>query len=1633
MELCGKEPSDGMNGDRINTEAPLPRTEDDEVDQVDTPRSLPRNKTTRPGHKSKRQTRHKKSPQPMNLKSIYDRNSDDILKTLDIRQFAAALQEAGHPCTFQQANSLMKLFDLNADGQISFLEFRLALSPKIGLDACTRCCSSVKEAVDEQTAGIAGYVGLLKYTLLVVLFLLVVMLQNQNSPGAASIGDSITSILSDSMNDDADFKTTDDIISFIGSVTATIFTAPSCGDGVCTRPDEYPSWEPSVTGDARAFTPCEADCGTLNTTTIYTRVTFADTEKLADAHERWASFKANGYWDKSMSGFGVSDQDQIAGWNICSRDKTEYGHLVTVCLFDGDGDNGAFIDTSAGTLPFRTTELACTTSEIAGIDLTWRADDDDEVLTSTSTIFKAACTGGVGPTLALFEGNWELRIGVSGWELPGVTGPTGGLTVPFDLAYPAVGGYFEFQRRTDSDLSDDALSGEQWSGKEWFSPCPNAPQCRAQFVSSDYWYDCEAISATSTPCVNNAEISEFGTPVCDSTINNLIGAEATWFGNDIEVSEILDSTLCSYYPEDCNSVATSCQLAMGLCDSNDNEQPSGPLEWFNPDQGLQCTRSTTGIRDGYIHPSVWPYASVPAKTLAALFSTSGSNYSGSANLNAACYNWCDINPDVEGWCGGTCAERFAEGTLNCSHALNGCERACGACTDDSVWDDDMHMNSQLFHASDDRKYWPPSGIVSTSYQPFAAAGRTDDGRSNFIDDDVMNDDWAGYREFGVRTADLRSMDDTMLNDVENSNWPTYEYTNAEQADGWCDTRLNSLFWRWDMGDCCYSTCVANSESCDNGYTTLTTSDGGRQCTGPAAIIGDRVYSYSFDGGIGDDDDDDSSTLGGCPVDDDGSDGGDDDAASDDDTDDGSDDANDDGSGGDDANDDGSGGDDANDDGSGGDDANDDGSGGDDANDDGSGGSGDDAGDDADRRLDAEDCPESCFGYSCEVIVADEEGFTCYGLESVGCDCTGCVDCGCSPSPGPTAPPTSVLEKDVTWDYCQKMSDGSDSSANSGMPCTTLDAQLGRQFFNYPFLLWRSVLGIMRHYEGDERVDKRRLPSMACPDCAVSGNKSYLSIPFALDLSTTLEDMSSPATIGATTTVDVADALPVRSAMRKRALGGNLVIVGPLLYQTRTALRGMCDAMSDYFLSDLNDAGLYCTNPEISDREPMGIDATVDPSATMFSTAQPTGVYRPTNSKSLGPGFTYDQGSGRSDDVQYTFPVLFDVNFNDTKAQQLITYLDEGMYIDEKTSTLNFLLVMFNPEAGLWVVTTLLWEPAIGGVWDFTQETSVVSFNRYFNNADVQRAVVELLFVFVLSYFVLSEVAEIVSAVRGGLAGFGGYFSTVENWLDIATYSCMITAVVYWCTVYFGDALDELDPATLKPSIMDVYRDFYATGATDGFVEMTASGQAHYERFFSAITSVVDDLSMYQGIVSIAMMLTLGQLITKLGFHPKLGIISRTLAAAQAELTFFFVLFIIITLIFTVLAFMLFGQYFSDEYGTLMLAFENTLILVMVGAPDAYSDMYNTNGTLWVLTRLWYWLYIIVVFFILLNVRWLLCASLFVCPRVSVCLTHTHVRTLAHIHTHLRLHSLTQTSSTSCACFRRATTVRTTAVRRRSSR
>ena len=204
------------------------------------------------------------------------------------------------------------------------------------------------------------------------------------------------------------------------------------------------------------------------------------------------------------------------------------------------------------------------------------------------------------------------------------------------------------------------------------------------------------------------------------------------------------------------------------------------------------------------------------------------------------------------------------------------------------------------------------------------------------------------------------------------------------------------------------------------------------------------------------------------------------------------------------------------------------------------------------------------------------------------------------------------------------------------------------------------------------MDRWRLPSMACPDCAVAagGNVSHLAIPFALDAST-LADPERPATIERDERGRRRRRVPRprRDAPAHRRRGTTSWSSARCSTSGAPSCANRATRSPSTSSTRSRAAGLRCTDPDgAASRTAVGVGATVDPSAPAFSDADPTGVYRADLGKAIGAGFSYDQGSGRVGDVQYPYPVLFDVNFNHSKARQLVTYVDWGKYIGTATAS-----------------------------------------------------------------------------------------------------------------------------------------------------------------------------------------------------------------------------------------------------------------------------------------------------------------------------------------------------------------------------
>lgn len=100
-----------------------------------------------------------------------------------------------------------------------------------------------------------------------------------------------------------------------------------------------------------------------------------------------------------------------------------------------------------------------------------------------------------------------------------------------------------------------------------------------------------------------------------------------------------------------------------------------------------------------------------------------------------------------------------------------------------------------------------------------------------------------------------------------------------------------------------------------------------------------------------------------------------------------------------------------------------------------------------------------------------------------------------------------------------------------------------------------------------------------------------------------------------------------------------------------------------------------------------------------------------------------------------------------------------------------------------------------------------------------------------------------------------------------------------------------------------------------------------------------------------------QLLTKLDFHPQMGIISRTLGKAATDLMFFFLLVAMITGMYGLLGTLIFGRY-DDNFATV-----STSSLTMFSSlAGLYSYPANDDP----IAQLYYWSYMCIAYFVMLN-------------------------------------------------------------------
>ncbi|KAK3241418.1 hypothetical protein CYMTET_48806, partial [Cymbomonas tetramitiformis] len=329
-----------------------------------------------------------------------------------------------------------------------------------------------------------------------------------------------------------------------------------------------------------------------------------------------------------------------------------------------------------------------------------------------------------------------------------------------------------------------------------------------------------------------------------------------------------------------------------------------------------------------------------------------------------------------------------------------------------------------------------------------------------------------------------------------------------------------------------------------------------------------------------------------------------------------------------------------------------------------------------------------------------------------------------------------------------------------------------------------------------------------------------------------------------------------------------------------------------------------------------------------------------------------------------FYVWFDINLSHGRAQDLIKYLIDGLYIDERTQTVHAQLITYNSQLRLFgnVNVYFQFSSIYGGVIHIQQSVQTINVEMYQTTTDLIRAVFEVFFLLMVLISILSELREMFT-LRQKTGSIGAYFSSAWNYIDV--FSILMCAFVAMSWIEFYNSLAR--SFNMEPRYLA-----YASLTSQGrWLKLNGDGEI-FQEVLDRLTDMhrmtvfqVDYMTM-NGICSFLLIMRILKLCD---FQPRMGIITRTLAVAASDLYHFFLLLLIIFLGYAITGHLVFGTTIKgfSEMGTSIETLFNMMVFgdnSVVAELDAVSS--SVGASMQFIAMLFYMSYAMLVVMVLLN-------------------------------------------------------------------
>ncbi|GAQ90482.1 hypothetical protein KFL_006450030 [Klebsormidium nitens] len=377
---------------------------------------------------------------------------------------------------------------------------------------------------------------------------------------------------------------------------------------------------------------------------------------------------------------------------------------------------------------------------------------------------------------------------------------------------------------------------------------------------------------------------------------------------------------------------------------------------------------------------------------------------------------------------------------------------------------------------------------------------------------------------------------------------------------------------------------------------------------------------------------------------------------------------------------------------------------------------------------------------------------------------------------------------------------------------------------------------------------------------------------------------------------------------------------------------------------------WCEHYSIDLDGPFGMDPVFLPTSSLYNPAlNASDFYAPEEiSHVTGLPFAFYNRTAKG------FYVLFDVNLSANRAQDWLQYLVDSQFFHRQTSDIKIKVKVYNGIYSIFSLLSVEVRFEFDGSLRITPRVESLSI-PYFS---IGGWFVQALF-FASAIFLFGlDLRKAVTLARQGRLGRA--YRSLKRWIRTMSNLIFMIMLGLWIA-------KEIQVSNLKPkSRYNVYEDLNAPARYTRLVEGDLAPALLMNQEFDRDWDMVVINKAYITLTGINMLLVFLRILDHMHFHPRLGMVTRTLHAAVPNLAAFFVVWTIFVFIYSSMGQLIFGTTVY-ELSTFSLAL-NQCIVMSLGDTSINQALLDASTTMWdkIPSRIYFWTYNILAQFIILQ-------------------------------------------------------------------